>query len=288
VTIAKSAAAAAMLLVIISVPVRAQPPADPASAPATPAQPAADRDDAVFVPAQPDFTLIALPTGLRLPVGKAAFRVTHRFLRSLGEGDFGDLAGDAFGLDNGALTALELRFGVAPGTQLGVHRSALGKTIAFFAERDVMSGGSVPLDVSAFASIEGTGNFKDSYSPAIGGVFTRILGSAGAIYIEPIFVGNTNTEPSDFVEHNSTFFIGLGTRLQFRRNTYVVAEWSPRVAGFDPGVDAIAFGFEKRVGGHMFQLNFSNHFATTMAQIARGGNNNDDWYFGFNLVRKFY
>src|SRR2546426_3166701 len=52
--------------------------------------------------AQPDFTLITLPTTLRLPRFKSAFRVTHRFTRPLGSGDFGDLAADLFGLDSGA------------------------------------------------------------------------------------------------------------------------------------------------------------------------------------------
>ena len=52
------------------------------------------RDDSALNRSQPDFTLINLPTGLRLPKGKIAFRVTHRFTRPLGEGDFGDLAGD--------------------------------------------------------------------------------------------------------------------------------------------------------------------------------------------------
>ena len=75
-----------------------------ATAPATDAtaqgadQPAAgapaeeESDDAVLNRSQPDFTLINLPTGLRLPKWKSAFRVTHRFTRALGEGDFGDLA----------------------------------------------------------------------------------------------------------------------------------------------------------------------------------------------------
>ena len=38
--------------------------------------------------AQPDFTLVALPTTLRLPKFKSAFRVTHRFTRPLGDGEF--------------------------------------------------------------------------------------------------------------------------------------------------------------------------------------------------------
>ena len=45
---------------------------------------------------------------------------------------------------------------------------------------------------------------------------------------------------------------------------------------------------EKRAGGHSFQINFSNGFGTTMAQVARGGVANDNWYFGFNISRKFF
>src|SRR5262245_28976872 len=60
--------------------------------------------------AQPDFTLVGLPTTLRLPRFKSAFRVTHRFGRPFGAGDFGDLAGDLFGLDSGAQIGLEYRF----------------------------------------------------------------------------------------------------------------------------------------------------------------------------------
>ena len=66
-----------------------------------------DDDAAVFKPAQPDFTLVGLPTGLRLPRFKSAFRVTHRFTRPLTEGDFGSLSGDFFGLDSGAQIVLQ-------------------------------------------------------------------------------------------------------------------------------------------------------------------------------------
>src|ERR1700674_610119 len=37
-------------------------------------------DPSVLDLAQPDFTLVGLPTALRLPQFKSAFRVTHRFL----------------------------------------------------------------------------------------------------------------------------------------------------------------------------------------------------------------
>src|SRR5712671_3288859 len=38
-----------------------------------------DDDDTTIKPAEPDFTLVSLPTSLRLPQFKGAFRVTHRF-----------------------------------------------------------------------------------------------------------------------------------------------------------------------------------------------------------------
>ena len=92
---------------------------------------AQDEDDAVLKLAEPDFTLIALPTSLRLPKFKSAFRVTHRFTRPLGQGDFGDLAADLFGIDSGAQIGLEYRFGIVPGGEIGIHRTS-DRTIEFF------------------------------------------------------------------------------------------------------------------------------------------------------------
>jgi hypothetical protein len=82
--------------------------------------------------------------------------------------------------------------------------------------------------------------------------------------------------------------LGLGGRFRVRRNTYLVVEGSPRLNGYSPGTALMAFGIEQRAGGHLFQLTFSNGLGTTMAQVARGGTSNDDWYIGFNLSRKFY
>ena len=129
---------------------------------------------------QPDFTVVALPTTLRLPRFKSAFRVTHRFGRPLGDGDFGDLAGDLFGLDAGAQIGLEYRFGVMRGLQAGIHRTS-NKTIEFFSQYNVMQqGASRPVGLGVLASIDGTNNFRDSYSPALGVAISRTLGSRGA------------------------------------------------------------------------------------------------------------
>lgn len=237
--------------------------------------------------AQPDFGLATLATNLRLPVHKLAFRMSHRFGRPLGQGDLGDLVSDFFGFDSGALIGLELRYGLVRGGQIGIYRTS-DRNIQFFGQYELTSQKSFPLGISVLATAEGTNNFSDSYSPGVAAVISRELGDHGAIYVQPSWVNNSNAQPKELVDHNNTSMVGVGARLRVRRNTYLVAEASPRIAGYDPGVTLVSFGVEQRAGGHLFQLNFSNGTATTLANVARGGSSHDDWYIGFNLSRKFY
>ncbi len=158
-------------------PSRGRTAAGAQSKPAPPAQAPEDDPDRDPNRNQPDFTIVNLPTTLRVPRFKSAFRVTHRFGRPFGAGDFGDLASDLFGLDSGAQIGLEYRFGLMRGGQVGIHRTS-GKTIEFFAQYNVLQqrdNGALGLD--AFASIDGTNNFSDSYTPALGIVVSRELGS---------------------------------------------------------------------------------------------------------------
>jgi hypothetical protein len=256
---------------LVPAAVRAQAPSD---------------DPAALKLAEPDFTLIGLPTSLRLPKYGSSFRVTHRFTRALTD-DFGDVAADLFGLDSGAQIGLEYRFGIAANTQIGIHRTS-NRTIEFFGQYSAIrqSAGS-PFDVSALVTIEGTNNFQDSYSPAIGAILSRTVGDVAAFYVEPIWVNNTNTLPKELADDNNTLMVGIGGRIRVRPTVYIAAEVVPRT-GFKPDVTHGSFAIEKRAGGHLFQLNFSNAFGTTMAQIARGGPAGNDFRLGFNISRKFY
>jgi hypothetical protein len=242
-------------------------------------------------PAQPDFTLVGLPTTLRLPHHKSAFRVTHRFLRPLGSGDFGDLLNDFFGFDSGAIIGLEFRYGIVRGTQIGIHRTS-GKTIQFFGQYDaIRQTADRPFGLAALVTVEGINNFRDEYSPGLGALLSKEFGESGALYVQPIWVGRTNPVPTDLRqvdEGDHTLVVGLGGRWRIRPTVYLVGEIAPRLAGYDPGANHASFGVEKRAGGHSFQVNFSNSSATTMGQIARGAFTNDDWYIGFNITRKFY
>jgi hypothetical protein len=244
-------------------------------------------DDRAVNPSQPDFTIIGLPTTLKIPRFASAFRVTHRFTRSLGSGDFADLAREAFGFDGGAQIGLEYRFGIMAGAQLGIHRTS-DRTIQFFGQYHLIDQTKSPLGVDVVAAVEGTNNFRDSYSPSLGVVLSRELGRHGALYAHPIWINNTNKLPAGFGDDdNDTFIVGLGARLRVRPTVYVVGEAAPRF-GYTPDAMYASFAIEKRAGGHSFQLNFSNGIGTTFGQLARGGLGSDTWYIGFNITRKFF
>ena len=268
------------------------PPVPPVTAPPAPTAPAepqpeperADPDVRVD-PLQPDFNLAALPTTLRMPVGKWAFRVTHRFTRDLGQGDFGDAASNLFGLDGGSQVGMEIRYGLLPGTQLGIHRTS-DRSIQLFVQQNVLNErDGRPFGLDGVATLEGEDNLSERFKSALGLVASKNVGSVAALYLEPLVVLNTNPVEIGDVH---TMMIGLGGRLRVRPSMYLMAEYTPRVAGYRPLVDQMTFAFESRAGGHLFQINVGNGFGTTFGQLAGGGIANDQWYLGFNLSRKFF
>lgn len=270
---------------------------DPPAAPKAPAATTAPADEAAAEAqdddpdtdinrAQPDFTLVSLPTTLRLPARKGAFRITHRFTRPLGQGSLTDLLADGLGTDGGAVIGFEYRFGILKATQVVFHRTN-NRTIQFMLQREIKGQtDDFPIGISVFGSAEGTNNLQDSYSPALGVLLSREVSDRAAIYVEPFWVNNTNPLPEELVDDNSSLLVGLGARLRFTNSLYGVFELTPRVNGFDPGKTQVGAGIEMRAGGHSFQINVGNGFGTTFGQIARGGTN--DWYLGFNISRKFF
>jgi hypothetical protein len=287
---------AAALVILVPVAGAAEGVATPTGTGAATVAAADEPDDLEIDKAEPDFTVITLPTTLRLPRHKVAFRVTHRFTRSLGQGDLSDLAADFFGFDSGAQVGLELRFGLFRATQIGINRTS-DRTIQFFAEREILRQGPHPFGLALYATFEGLDNFQEQHSPGLGLVLSRKLGSKLALYAMPAFVGNTNLE--DFPgDDENTFLVGLGGRLRLGDASYLVGEVVPRVGGYEHAGTQVTFGLERRVGGHGFQINFSNSIGTTLVQVARGGGTpqrlrdlqggGDAWYIGFNISRKFY
>ncbi len=243
--------------------------------------------------AQPDFTVITLPTTLRVPRYRSAFRVTHRFARPLTRGDFSDVAADLFGLDGGALIGLEFRVGLAPGLQAGLYRLS-DRTLQLFAQQTLLrqQATRAPLGVALLVAVEGQDNFSEEYAPAVGVLVSRTIARRAAVYVEPIWVGNTDFvdrfgfKPPGGGDAGYTVLFGLGTRIRLSATVYAVGEFIPR-AGFTPGGHHAAVGIEKRVGGHMFQLNVSRSLAQGLTRLARG-DDAEGWFLGFNITRKFF
>ncbi len=280
----KAVAVACLLLALLGRPA-------PALAQATtppPDQPQASDPDSRLDPLQPDFTLAALPTTLRMPPQKWAFRVSHRFSRSLGRGDLSDLFSDFFGFDSGAQIGLEVRYGLMRGTQIGVHRTS-DRTIQIFGQQSVVQQkDGHPLAFDVIATLEGTNNLRDQKSSTIGALVSTKLGKVAAIYAEPMIVINSNPADGGSGVDNNTTMIGLGTRLRIRPATYLVGEVTPRLSGYKPGVHQASFGIEMRAGGHTFQINVSNGSGTTLGQLVDSGVSSDSWLIGFNISRKLF
>ena len=263
-----------------------EPPPDQATANASPAVAAQSTDDdAALDPAEPDFTLVNIPTTLRLPLHKGSFHLTHRFNGNLREGSFGQQASELFGLDRGANIGFEYRFGIARHVELAAYRASFDRTIQLSGKYDAIhQNAGMPVSASALVSIEGADNFQERFAPALGVVVSRTIQQRVALYVSPIWVHNS-AAAAGF--DRDTLMVGLGGRVRLGSSTYVVAEVTPRAAGYAPGQHEYGFGIEQRYGGHVFQLTFANTFGTTWGQLARGGSP-ESLYLGFNLTRKFF
>ena len=242
-------------------------------------------DDRLPSATEPDYRLVNLATTLRLPSHRMSFELTHRFDSNLMEGTFGENASNLFGLDQGAAVGFELRYAIARHVEVAIYRTNIEKTIQLSSKIDLVhEHAGTPLGISAVLSVEGTNNFHTNYQPGVSIVVSRAVATRLALYVEPTWVDHTGIEAGI---NQGTSFVGIGARARVRRHMYLVAEVSPRVNGYTPDKAEFGFGLEERVGGHVFQLDFSNTTSTTLAQVARGGFPHT-LVLGFNLSRKFF
>jgi Membrane bound beta barrel domain (DUF5777) len=292
---------AAIFLFVVSATAGAQPPPDPQDPPGvviTKATPMADDDPAALDPLEPDFSLVSLPTTLRLPKHGGDFHLSHRFNLNLVCGDtesecFSTRVGGLFGLDSGANIGLEFRFGIVRNLQAVVLRTSLSQTIQLSLQYDAWhENADHPLSISGIAAFEGDHNLgantpdtqETRYSPSLGLIVSRKVAGRLIAYLEPFWIHNTAGEG---LPTRDTGMIGVGGRLRLSSTVNLVGEVAPRVSGLALRDPQFGFAIEKRVGGHVFSLTFTNNPGTTFRQISSGGNP-DTLNLGFNLSRKFY
>ncbi len=243
-------------------------------------------DDARPQPVEPDYRVVNLPTTLRLPRHAGNFTLTHRFNGDLTEGSFSDQLSSLFGMDQGASIGLEYRYGVMTHVEAVVFRTNIDRTIQFTGKYDGWRQGetSMPVSISPFVAVEGADNFGERYRTSVGATVSRNLRDRVEVYAVPWVVMNSAAGTGDY---RNTFALGIGGRAMLKRRLFVVAEVTPRIDGYVVNDAEYAFGIETRVGGHVFQLNFSSSQATTFGQLSHGGFP-DTLYLGFNLSRKFF
>ena len=243
-------------------------------------------------PGQPDFTLSALPTTMRLPKNTFGFRLTHRFTRPVDEGTVGDFFRDLFGFDSAARIGLELRYGLRPGTQVAIFRTN-DRAIQLSAQQSLLQQtegrGLGWLGLDAFVAVDGADNFTEDFATSLGAIVSHVFAKKAAIYAHPYYVWNVAEGPEVEGSPDWAMILGLGIRYRLGQSkVYLVAEAAPQLGGLKGGVDHVTFGIERRAGAHMFQFTVSNNLGTSMRQVARGGVNSGDWYVGFNLTRRFF
>ena len=292
---------AAIFLFVVSATAGAQPPPDPQDPPGvviTKATPMADDDPAALDPLEPDFSLVSLPTTLRLPKHGGDFHLSHRFNLNLvcsdSESDcLSTRVGGLFGLDSGANIGLEFRFGIMRNLQAVVQRTSLSQTIQLSLQYDAWhENADHPLSISGIAAIEGDHNLgantpdtqETRYSPSLGLIVSRKVAGRLIAYLEPFWIHNTAGQG---LPTRDTGMIGVGGRLRLSSTVNLVGEVAPRVSGLALRDPQFGFAIEKRVGGHVFSLTFTNNPGTTFRQMSSGGNP-DTLNLGFNLSRKFY
>lgn len=231
-------------------------------------------------------------------IGKGVLdvRILHRF------GTVNHGVKDLFGLDE-ANMRFGFDYGLGKNLTVGIGRSNVNKELDGFVKyRPVQQStgpGSVPFSLVLITGMSvRTQEFpepKDVYKFQHRLAFWQevIIGrkfsEAFSLQLNPIFL-HRNLVPNA-TDDNNTWALGVGGRIKLTRRTAFVVDYTPVLAGRQPGTkDPLAMGFDIETGGHVFQLHFTN--ATGMNERAFLTTTTDDFWkgeirFGFNLSRVF-
>ena len=187
---------------------------------------------------------------MRLPKGKLAFRLTHRFLRTMGDGDFSDLASRLFGFDSGAQIGLDLKYAPFSGAQLGIYRTS-DRTIQFQGQYNVVKDGDGPIGVGLVVNVDGTDNFSDEFSPGAAVLlFARALATAAPSTCNRNMSATAGCCPATAT---TTPWLWPASAPDPRRSQHYCLWKGPSRRGPRSRRDDVRFGFEQQAGADLFQ-----------------------------------
>jgi len=237
--------------------------------------------------------LINLPTTQTMEKGDVLFRISHRFIPKADSGY------DSFyGLNGPAVVLFSLGFGLSDRLGITVGHSNLFHEWEFasswLAARQGHAG-AFPLSAALHAGIGWASeklpgrarldgkNIKIDLQISLSRQVTR----RWSLLVVPSFATRTNHWEAD---SSGTFALGLGTRYMFIDDLSVLVEWIPVMSGYKSTQNGWGLGFEKKIGGHVFQVFVTNTVGMTADQFIPGGElrfQDFDFRFGFNIFRHF-
>jgi len=236
--------------------------------------------------------LINLPTGSTVDKGHLLFQVSHRFVPEVDSGyDF------FFGLDGPAHVLLGLGFGLTDNLSVFLSRANYYKEVEVGADWRFLDAAKSGPPVSAAIHVSGSFVTQSSLGAAIIGQdrfkfnsqlsVSYQIDNRLSLLLVPAYSSNTDhwDTPSQ-----GTLALGFGGRWMFLDDFSLVAEWMPILSGYKDAFSGFGIGFEKKIGGHVFQVFFHSSTGLTSDQFLPGGDLNPlrgSLHFGFNIFRTF-
>lgn len=227
--------------------------------------------------------------------GDFYFLIAHRF------GTIKNGIDDLFGLD-AATIKFSFFYGISDKLQLGAARSEFHKTYDLNAKYKIAKQieDGFPFTITSFSSL-GIDTFLDkddlpnlefqhrlTYLSEL--LISKKFNDEFALQIAPIFIHENLVTNSK--QDNNQFAVALAGSYKISKSISITGEFVPHLnrASNSDFNDVLSLGIDWQVGGHVFQLMFTNsqqlndsHYVTN----ATGDWSNGDVFFGFNLYRVF-
>jgi len=230
--------------------------------------------------------LLNLPTTTTPDKGDFLVRIAHRFADRVEEG-FDDL----LGLDSYANIFLGVGYGITDNLAVSIGRARFDKEFELAADwlvADQSKAAGFPISIALHGGVD----LVTESSPDEAKLFamvslSRQLTRRLSVLVVPAFVTNANHWD---LNPESSFSLGLGARYMIFKEFSIIAEWVPVLAGYGDVEGGWGLGFEKKIGGHVFQVFINNALGLTAAQVLPGGDyrlGDFDFRIGFNIFRKF-
>lgn len=263
--------------------------------------------------------LIALPTTNVLGSRTSEFRILHRFASINGGGHH--TLGSFFGLDNGAITSINLSMGLNQNTDVLIRRSGENKDVELAVKYvPFRQSENLPVSLGIYAGLNWISrsdvNARNRISPLIQILASSRLNQKLSFLVVPTLVFRSNHQreiikqinDSTFYRYRdtrTTFAVGLGAQYCFIKNAALTGEYIPRISGYtgnrfagDARYNTWSLGLAYKIRLHVFQVLISNNQSIHTSQYVPGSPDKavaiGKWFekgpslhFGFNIYRQF-